>query len=142
MALETLFESFRQFDDHLEFLAPRGYVVPCSNVTARAALQSLQWSMYPVSILRRTATSFLYLRNAITYLARTVLNHDQDRLHQFESLITKLADRLDGLDRGMQQVFPSDAPYMTSLFVQSHYSFRPALDDKVMRSLPLRRVFR
>ena len=135
-AIERMFAAVRAFDDHLDYIAPRGYAVPCSNVTARAGLQSLQWSLYPVSVLRRTKTAFSYLRNSITSLAEAVLKEDHARLDQFHTKLTQLEELLQHLDHEMLRVFPSDAPYVTSLFVQLHYQhcqFKPLLDTPVMR---------
>jgi hypothetical protein len=135
-ALEKMFAAVRAFDDHLDYIAPREYTVPGSNVTARAGLQSLQWSLYPVSVLRRTKTAFRYLRNSITFLAETVLKEDHARLDRFHTKVTQLEELLENLDTQMQKVYPSDAPYVTSLFVQLHHphcQFKPLLDTQVMR---------
>ena len=55
---ENMFAAVSASDDHLDYIVPRGYAVQCSNITACACLQSLQWSLYPVSVLRRTKTAF------------------------------------------------------------------------------------
>ena len=135
MILVELCDAVRGFDDQLEHIAPRGYADPWSNVTARAALQSLQWSLIPVSVLRRTKTSFRYLRNCITVLAKAALEQDHAQLEKFDGMVSQLEDLLEDLDRAMQQVFHSEAPYVTSLFVQLQYPhtlFQPSLDNWVM----------
>jgi hypothetical protein len=140
-ALSELESAMRQFDDDLESLLPAVYANQCSNVAARAALQSLQSSLRPVSVLRRTLTAFVYLRNVITHLAQVVLQHDQALLDQFDSKIAQLEDALNALDLRMLDVFPQNAPYLTSLFMlRPPSALQPALDDTVMPLFLVRRV--
>jgi hypothetical protein len=148
-ALSELESAIRQFDDDLEFLLPGLYANPCSNIAARAALQSLQ------SSLRDATSSFRSQANAdsIYLLAQ---RHNIPRpscppaqssplarlLDRFDSKITQLADALNALDLRMLDVFPQIAQYLTSLFMQIPPStLQPALDDPVMRLFLVRHVF-
>jgi hypothetical protein len=142
VVVDTLFTALREFDDALELILPGAFQNPSrkasnSIVAARAALQSLQWSMYRISMLKLSRTKFRYMTVVTTWLARIVIPED-DRLSLFDKRKTQLEECLDRLDQGMQQVFPRDAPYSTSLFVELHgiaeVTLLPPLGDEVTRS--------
>lgn len=141
--LERFFDGLRELDDDLYCYWPPARD-PSSNscliIFLRGALQSLQWSMAPVSMLKRGVTFFRYLRNVTVALAKIVLEDDPTRSEQFEQLVSKFEDKLSEMDRGMLEVFPRCTPYATSIFVQIHHphcGFLPALDDKVILSFRL-----
>ena len=136
--VETMFEGFRIFDDDLHDICAR--LSPSAIVAARCAIQSLQWSMHPVSLLRRAQTIFLRLQAVISTLADTSLKNDERGRHRFDSMTTELTDSLKALDNGMQEVFPTNSPYVTALYVQlhsPHRTFQPVLTEQVLLSFPL-----
>jgi hypothetical protein len=138
LILESFFDGLRELDDDLDCYwhpARDPSSNSCLVLFLRGALQSLQWSMAPVSMLRRGVTFFRYLRNVTIALAEIHLEDDHTRFEQVEQLVSKFEDKLAEIDRGMLAVFPISAPYATSIFVQihsPHYRFLPALDDKVI----------
>jgi hypothetical protein len=129
LILETTLAGLREFDD--DFHAILGLSHP-SIVAARAALQSVQFSMHPTSVLRRAQTFFIHLQRVMRTLADISLKGDE--LRRFDAVITQLEDMLKALDYGLHRVFPTNAPYVTAFFVQfqtPQNTFQPALTDQV-----------
>ena len=139
--LDTLFVALREFDDSLESILPGLFQSPSPKagnciVAARAALQSLQWSMHRISMLKLSQTRFRYLSNIISCLAKFIIPDNHEGHSHFEVKKTELEECLAGLDQEMQQVFPRNAPYSTALFVELHAKdviLLPPLGDEVTR---------
>jgi hypothetical protein len=132
--LEILFSAVRELDDELQSLSPATFRNTESIVTARSALASAMWSMYPTSVLKRTAAMFRHLQRVIACLAELVLKDKPAQHTQIEGLVEKLAERLAIMDYDMTLVFDV-APYVTSLYVQPQhaqkFAYLPAMDDEV-----------
>ena len=88
----------------------------------------------------QSGTKFsLRLHRVTSVLADMCVRDDKNR-SEFEDKTRKLNDSAMALDYAMRQVFPTNTPYVTSVFVQlqaPRTRCQPALTDQVLHSFPL-----